>query len=289
MDNNLLSGLGAMGLGNLEGLQIYEEAEKKERKKDEDLKKEETVIREEDFLFDKSYECPVCDTKFTCKMVRAGRAKAKTPDRDLRPRYEHIDTLKYEIIACPECGYAGYGKGFQYLTASQKTAVRENICSSYRPKRVLHEPAIYTYEEALERYKLALVNAIVKHDKASEKAYICLKTGWLVRGMAENLSPDDEDYEAKKKEYENTENQFLRNAYDGMMTARSSEPFPICGMDQVTVDYLLANLAMRFEEYETVSRLISSMLSSKGTPSRIKDKVLDLKDELLQKKKEKNA
>lgn len=193
------------------------------------------------------------------------------------------------MIACPYCGYAGYGKGFQYLSPSQRKAIKDNICSSFKPKKEESKLPYYTYDEALERHKLALVNAIVKRGKASEKAYICLKTGWLFRGMREALLPDAPDYDDKKLEYEQTENQFLRNAYDGFIHARESESFPIAGMDQMTLDFLLTNLAIRFEEYDTASRLVASLLSSKTTPARIKDKTRDLKMIILEKLREQKA
>ncbi|MGN0247745.1 MAG: DUF2225 domain-containing protein, partial [Lachnospiraceae bacterium] len=179
MDQNLLSGLGDMGLGKLEGLDIYDSSDKDGKNSKNESADKEPVVREEDFLFDKTYGCPVCDREFKIKAVRTGRVRAMEPDMDLRPRHEHIDTLKYDMIACPYCGYAGHGKGFQYLTPSQRKAVKENICSSFKPKKDESPLPYYTYEEALERHKLALVNAIVKRGKASEKAYICLKTGWL--------------------------------------------------------------------------------------------------------------
>ena len=251
MDQNLLSGLSDFGLGNLEGLDIYD-TPGNDKNDDGDLaNKGKTVIKEEDMVFDKSFTCPLCDKEFKAKMVRAGKVRTLESDRDLRPRHENIDTLKYDIIACPHCGYAGYGKNFMYLTPSQRKAIKDNICSSFKPKKTENALPYYTYDEALERYKLALVNAIVKHGKASEKAYICLKTGWLFRGMQEALSADDPDYTSKKREYEQTENQFLHNAYDGLIKARENETFPIAGMDMFTLDYLLANLAIRFEEYET--------------------------------------
>ena len=132
-----------------------------------------------------------------------------------------------------------------------------------------------------------MVNAIVKHGKASEKAYICLKTGWILRGQREALEADDPDYEKKKQELESAENQFLKNAYDGFVTARASESFPICGMDEMTVDYLLATLAMRFEEYETAAKLLGSIVTSRTANARIKDRAHDLKDVLMEKLKEK--
>lgn len=289
MDQNLLSGLSDLGLGKLEGLDIYNASDKDGKNKNNGTTDGETVVKEENFLFDKTYTCPVCDREFKTKMVRSGRVRSMEPDMDLRPRHEHIDTLKYDMIACPYCGYAGYGKGFQYLTPSQRKAIKENICGSFKPKKEESQLPYYTYDEALERHKLALVNAIVKRGKASEKAYICLKTGWLFRGMRESLSPDEPNYDNKKLEYEQTENQFLRNAYDGFIHARESESFPIAGMDQMTLDFLLTNLAIRFEEYDTASRLVASLLSSKTTPARIKDKTRDLKMIILEKMREQKA
>ena len=286
MDQNLLSGLSDFGLGNLEGLDIYD-TPGNDKNDDGDLaNKGKTVIKEEDMVFDKSFTCPLCDKEFKAKMVRAGKVRTLESDRDLRPRHENIDTLKYDIIACPHCGYAGYGKNFMYLTPSQRKAIKDNICSSFKPKKTENALPYYTYDEALERYKLALVNAIVKHGKASEKAYICLKTGWLFRGMQEALSADDPDYTSKKREYEQTENQFLHNAYDGLIKARENETFPIAGMDMFTLDYLLANLAIRFEEYETGAKLVANLIAAKGTPNRIKDKARDLKADIIKKLRE---
>lgn len=282
MDNNLLSGLESLGLGNLEGLDIYEDPHKDEKKQAEVV-----APKEEDMLFDKSYTCTVCDKDFKAKMVRSGKAKAMVADQDLRPRYEGIDVLKYDIISCPYCGYSSMSKNFPYLTPAQKRAIKENICNSYKPRKIDPDKKIYTYEEAMERHKLALVNAIVKHGKASEKAYICLKTGWILRGQRETLDVNDPAYEKKKQEFESAENQFLKNAYDGFVTARASESFPICGMDEMTVDYLLATLAMRFEEYETAAKLLGSIVTSRTANARIKDRAHDLKDVLMEKLKDK--
>lgn len=287
MDSNLLAGLGDLGLGNLENLEIYETAKKADADAEGAAKAPE--FKEEDVLFEKSYTCTVCDKPFKTKMIRAGKVKMIGPDVDLRPRYEHVDVLKYDIIACPYCGYAGMAKNFSYLTSAQIKAIKENICKSFRPRMADPEEKIYTYKDALERHKLALVNTIVKHGKASEKAYICLKTGWLLRGETESLDKNDPNYDKKKLENEKAETQFLKNAYDGFVQARASESFPICGMDELTVDYLLAALAVRFGEYDTASRLISSIITSRTANARMKDKAHDLKDMMTEKMKESKA
>lgn len=290
MDNNLLSGLDNLGLGNLTGLDIYDTPHKEQRTHAvAQTAAKVTEFREEDMVFDKTFTCPVCDKEFKSKMVRSGRARAIGSDMDLRPRYENIDVIKYDIIACPHCGYAGLEKNFPYLTPSQRKAIKENICESFRPRQVDPQKKIYTYQEALEQHKLALVNAIVKRGKDSEKAYICLKTGWLLRGETELLDQKDPEYARKKHDNDSAENQFLRNAYDGFLKARANESFPICGMDNMTIDYLLSALAIRFEEYETAAKLIGGIITSRGANSRIKDRARDLKDVLVAKMKERNA
>ncbi len=58
--------------------------------------------------------------------------------------------------------------------------IRAGICAHYKPVQMDGE--IYTYEQALERYKLTLANAIVKKAKASEKSVhlseIILASAW---------------------------------------------------------------------------------------------------------------
>lgn len=283
----LLSGLEGMGLGDLEDLDLYEEKQRsREREEKNAQEAKDNEVKEEDMLYDKSYTCPICDKEFKSKTVRSGRARALGVDMDLRPRYENIDVLKYDVIACPNCGYAALPRYFPYLTPKQKKDIREKIAQNYKVREVDEAQTTYTYEMALERNKLALVNAIVKHGKNSERAYICLKTGWLLRGMNEVLNPKTEDYKKKKRENTATERQFLRNAYEGFMDARLHERPPLCGMDEMTVDYLLATLSIVFNEYENAERLIGAIILSKTANSRIKDKARDLKEILRQKMKE---
>lgn len=273
----LLSGLSELGLGGLENMEVYEQPEDKEAEKQAEEKPE---VKEETFLFDKSYECPVCYQGFKAKTVRSGKLRSLGTDRDLRPLYDQMEPLKYDVVICPHCGYAALTRFFGGLTAGQIKAIKENISANFHP--VKEEKETYTYEEALYRYKLCLANTIVKHGKVSEKAYICLKAGWLLRSMGENLDPAVEDYNKKMQEIKEQEKDFLKNALDGLITARQTESYPICGMDEVTLEYLIAVLAMEFEKYDISSRLIYNILNTPTVNNRIKDKAREVKDELLQ-------
>ncbi len=283
--DNLLSGLDSFGLGGLENMNIYEQPKK--APVGADGKPVAPVLQEQDFLFDKTFTCPICDTEFKSRTVKIGKAKLKGTDMDLRPKYEQVDLLKYDIIMCPACGYAALSRYFKFLTSPQAKLIQKNISANFKPKNENKE--IYTYDEALERYKLTLANAIVKQAKSSEKAYICLKTAWLIRGKKESLKESDPDFQAKKAECDAQEDAFLKNALEGFLAARQNESFPMCGMDESTVDYLISVTAIRFEQYETASKLIAGILGSPNVNPHMKDKARDLKEILVKKIKERNA
>jgi uncharacterized protein (DUF2225 family) len=279
MSSNLLSGLGKFGLGNLEEMKLFDEPEKKETKEKEAPK----IPEEIEFLFDKSYVCAVCDGKFAERTIRANKARLIGVDRDLRPRHEHIDTGKYDVVSCPHCGFTALIRYFVAMTSTATKLIKDNITASFIKRTAT--PEVFTYDYAFERYQLCLANTIVKKAKDSEKAYVCLKAGWLLRGMAEELEQAEDADPEKIKEIRSQEQEFIKHAYDGFIAAQSHESFPMCGMDEMTVDYLLASLSITFKQYDMASRMISRILGNTQTPARIKEKARDLKDILLKEKK----
>ena len=83
---DIFSGLEKLGLGNIDGGNLFEDPNKKDTnvKKAEPQKKL-TLVNEEDYLFDKKYKCPICDSDFESKTVRTGKVRMKSVDVDLRP------------------------------------------------------------------------------------------------------------------------------------------------------------------------------------------------------------
>lgn len=279
----LLSGLSDLGLGKLEGAEIFEEEKKPEPKKVE-KPKEEAPFDENDVLFDKSAECPVCGKKFTYRAVRTGKARPIGQDPDLRTRYEKFDPAKYDVVVCPYCGYAVLTKYFTSLPAAQVKLIREGIGGKVHG--VANNP-ILSYDDAIQRYQLALASSIVKHAKDSEKAFVCLKMAWVIRGKKESITEDDPDYEEVMKQLRDDENEALKAAYEGFVSARQKESFPIAGMDEITIDYLLAVLSARFEKYDVAQKLIAGILLNRTANNRIKDRTRDLKDQVLMEMKSK--
>jgi len=276
--SGLLSGLDKFGLEGLEGAILFPETKKKRTAESPTAK---PVVTEADLIFDKGYECQACGSEFRAKTVKTGKAKLAEVEMDLRPRYQNVDPLKYDAVVCPECGYAALTRFFNSLTPVQVRLIKEEITARFKGASKAEE--IYTYEKAIENHKLALVNAMVKKAKSSEKAYICLKLAWIIRGKKEHLPTYVDNYDAIIKASQEEENRFVKNAFEGFRRAIETESFPMCGMDEHTTIYLVAVLAMNTGNYEVASKLVSSVLTDRTASRRIKDKACELKEALIQK------
>ena len=277
----IFSGLKQMGLGDLENSDLY--AEEKAAEKEKVSAPKPMLPEEKELIYDKSFTCPVCDHKFTSRIVKSGKARSLAMDLDLRPRHEGIDTIKYDVLMCPDCGYAALSRYFDGMTASQVRSIQEKISGKVKLKKYTEDH--YTYEEAIGRYKMALVCAVVKRAKNSEKAYICLKSAWLLRGYGEDLEKRGQLSPQKREALKTQEMEYLQNAYKGFVEAVQTESYPICGMDEHTMDYLTAALAYEVDELDTASRCVARLLVSTAS-TRIKDKARELKEMILVKRKE---
>ena len=271
----ILSGLEAFGLGKLSKMEVYEKEEEKAKKSAEPEVVHHTVS-ETELIFDKSYTCPVCDKMFKAKNVKAGKVKLNSMDSDLRPKYQSMDSLKYDAVVCPNCGYAALNRFFNYMTSVQAKLIKESISANFRG--LPQEGEVYSYDDAIARHKLALVNTIVKRSKLSEKAYTCLKTAWLLRGKNETLPAETPDYVNVKKALQEEEMECLKNAYEGFQEVFSKEMFPMCGMDENTCTYLVGELARRLGHYDEASRWISRVLTARDANERIKAKAREAKE-----------
>lgn len=279
----IFSGLENLGLGKLKNIEVYEDEKATQAGQGgqgvQAKQAEKPKVTEADILFDKSYTCPCCEKDFKAKTVRTGKVKLESADTDLRPKYQLVDALKYDAIVCPNCGYGALNRFFNYLASAQRKMIKEQISSNF--KGLEETGGIYSYDDAILRHKLALVNTVVKKGKTSERAYTCLKLAWILRGKAESLPKDTPDYDKEVKKLKAEEGELIRDAYEGFTQAFMKENFPICGMDELTSTYLVADLARRSGKYEEALRWISKVITAREANERIKNKARELK-ELIQ-------
>lgn len=271
----LFSGLEKFGLKTSD-LNVYEEKKEEAQKGGDGAEAKPKEVSEEELIFDKTYKCPCCDNEFHAKAVRAGKVKLVATDSDLRPKYQQFDCLKYDAVVCPKCGYSAIARFYTYLTGAQTKLVKEQISAGF--KGIKEPEGVYTYDNAIERYKLALVSTIVKRGKNSERAYTCLKLAWIIRGKYETLPKETPNYDNVVKELKGEELELLDNAYTGFNAAFSSEQFPMCGMDENTLMILLADLARRTGKKDECGRWVSSILVSRTCNDRIKNKAREIKE-----------
>ncbi len=280
---NLLSGMEKFGFAMDGELDIL--AEEKAKKTEATAKKAAAPVikQEKDFVIDKKVRCPICDKDFPIKAVLATKLKRLEPDFDLRPNYEHVDKIKYDFNSCPRCGYSALDTTFSKIDTARVKLIRAEFCPSFKPQADEMLPEIYSYEYSIEKFKLALICTMKKRAKMSEKAYVCLKIAWLRRAQLKELEgnkeADPKVIEMVKKEYEG----FYSQAYEGFMKAISQETPPYCGMASEAVEYMLANMSVHFKKYDAAMKLIARLIQSPSTSRKLKDKCVDLKDEITEK------
>jgi uncharacterized protein (DUF2225 family) len=231
---------------------------------------------EEEFIFDKKMTCAVCETPFTTKVLKSSKARRVGSDPDMRPRFKDIDILKYGVCSCPNCGYSAIHSAFPHVSKHQMESVVQQVSSSFQPEDRSGWTS-YTYDQAIRMHELALTCAEAKKAKDGEKSYLHLLLSWLYR---EKQVQEGVDCSKQADEH-------YRLAYDGFQQALMNELFPIAGMDQPTVEYLIAYMAYHFGDLEVAAKMNSSVLTNSMASHTMKDRALDLKDELVKAIKEK--
>jgi hypothetical protein len=255
------------------------------------LKKEEKLMSENvhtdaEYVFDKKMTCAVCDRPFTTKVLKSNRARRIGCDADLRPRFQHIDTLIYGVCSCPHCGYSATHSAFAHIAGHQIENVMQQVSTHFMPEDRSGWDC-YTYDQAIRMHELALQCADAKLAKDGEKAYLHLLLSWL--------------YQEKKREAEEAENadslhaqtfaavaeEHYQAAYDGFQQAIMNEMFPIAGLDQPTLEYIIAYMAFHFGKMEVAAKTVGSVLTNSMASRNVKDRAFDLKDAIIKEIKEK--
>ncbi len=243
-NQGLFDDLKDLGFDNLNQVSIYNKNDKKE--------KESALQVKEERLYDRKITCPVCESKIKVRAVKSSYIRTLSRDTDLMINYDHPSPLLYDAWVCTECGYAALSSQFNAITYKQTKFIKEIISVNWKPKEYPHEFNINT---AVERYKLALLNTIAKKGKNSEKALICLKIAWLYR-INEDI---------------NNEEQLLNQALEGFESAYEKEIFPIAGMDESTLIYLIGELYRRLGDNQTALLWFSRVFTNKKSKKKIKD------------------
>lgn len=234
-------------------------------------------------IFDKTMKCPVCDRTFTTKQVRTGKARFLGTDEVLRPSYTGVDVTKYDVIMCPHCGYAALNRTYGHITPKQIQAIKRDISERYTA--IIKEEAVYSYDLAIRRCKMAMLTAMVIKQKISENAYLCLKLAWIYRGAIEEMI-NAGGKEAKVEKYRLSMHDYLKDAYKGFGMALETEHPPICNINEMTFNYLMTSLAAECGEYDDALKYAYAVIGSRSASSGLKNKTRELADQIKAKRSE---
>ena len=266
--DNIFSGLEKFGLSSIidKNLEVYNpETSSQEAGENE----KESAFSIEDYIFAKNFTCPVCTQNFKSNIVRERRIRLESVEYDLRPVYSPIDPLFYDVVVCESCGYTAVQRMFNNILKRQTDLILSELSPKFRFHPYPDEPTI---DEVIARYKLALLNAIVKKSKDGERAYICMKITWLYRVKGNAI----ED-----------EKQFAELTVKGLTAALSKEHFPIpgIGLGENTALYLIAAFLYFLGDEKGAMKILSELIASTKVSKRIKDRARDLRDEISDKNK----
>lgn len=179
----------------------------------------------EHLLYDKQIVCPLCRNKFTTKKVRTRTLKMVKRDDDFCVIYKDINPTYYHIFVCAECGYSSTEGEFSDLSKNDKEILEGSIRSKWKKR---HFEGVRSFEEAEEIYKLAILIGQLLKKTRGYIGSLCLKLAWIYR-----------------QENDKREQEFLQYALDFFEDAYQNERFPVSGLDEVELSYLIGELNRR--------------------------------------------
>ncbi len=237
---------------------------------------------EYEYILDRTLECPVCDTKFKAKSMKSNKARRIGADADLRPRFADVDSLKYLACVCPKCGYASLITTCGHLGSLQIKNLRARAKENFDPFD-FSTLETYSYSNAVYILKHALFCCDLKFAKDGEKAYLNLVLAWIYREVLSIFENEgvNEIPEMSKEKLQAAYDEHYLAAFDGFQNALMNERPPIVGMDQTTIEYLLAYMAYHFKKIDVAAKLVSNVITSSNATRNVKEKARDLKDEII--------
>ena len=128
---HLFAEMEKFGLENLSKQQT-EVFQPPEEEQEKNAGKEHKAFSIHDYIYPKSYVCPVCSQSFTSSTVRAKKVRIQHIDLYLHPICTPIEPLFYGVVSCGICGYTATDNCFDKITGNQAGLIIEKISNNFR-------------------------------------------------------------------------------------------------------------------------------------------------------------
>lgn len=193
-------------------------------------------------LYNASVTCPVCSKSFEVTKVRAKTSKILSRDTDFCVYYEGVNPIFYDAWVCENCGYAAQPDKFSNIKSNEAEIIKSALTPKWNKRSFAGERSV---ENAIEAFKIVLLNLQLRKAKPDEIAKVCIRIAWLYRLVKDQRESD-----------------FLRFALKGYTDTYEKGSFPIDKLDESTCLYMMGELNRRIgqadESVKWFNRLISS-------------------------------
>jgi len=177
------------------------------------------------YFYQQEQPCPVCGQKFPVTKVRKSMLSVEQRDTDFYNHCSPVDPNHYTVIACPHCGYAASDATFTEVTPQEKPLITQALAGRGEPPDLTGER---DHAQAMKAAEQALFCAQARRAKPSVLAGLYLRAAWVLRAAKDPSEPA-----------------YLAQALENYRQAYQSETLPLGKMSELTLTYLIGELARR--------------------------------------------
>ncbi|WP_041075868.1 DUF2225 domain-containing protein [Thermotoga caldifontis] len=196
----------------------------------------------------KRYVCPVCKGEFESVRLFSEAIRIRSRESDLKPVYEGVNALMFQLVSCPNCLYTSFEDDFEKLTASEVEAVEK---VSERVKQIkIDLTENKSVRDAALQYNIA-AGMYVARRKLFRAAECFLKLAWLYR--------DADASDEERKALEHAKELFLKSYSEEDLTEER----------QIAALFYLGETSKRLGEKKEAVRWFSELFKRFGKSDSI--------------------
>lgn len=200
------------------------------------------------YTFTVEKKCPVCGE--TTRVVKVkSKLLAERTDEDFCVHYKDFNPYFYKIWFCEHCGFAADEKTFLgSIPLTHKRKIQEFLSSRKLGLKFVEERQV---PDAVASFKLAIFYAELTGQSLAKRAGLYLELGWIYRASEEKEREDE----------------MLERAISLYDRSLMTERYPINGLSDNTVIYLIGALYYRLHDFEKSTQYLSRIIGDQ----RIRD------------------
>lgn len=225
-----------------------------------------------EFTFTVQKTCPICGESTRIVKTKSKLMVEKT-DEDFCVHYKGFNPYFYKIWFCEHCGFAADEKTFLGTMPSlHKKKIQEFLAQRKLGMQFVEERGI---PDAVASFKLAIFYAEMTDQPLARRAGLYLELAWIYRADGE----------------QDKENEMMQRAADLYDTSLMTERYPINGLSDNTVVYLIGAIYFRMQDYEKSTQYLSRIIgdqSIRDNDNRLYKRARDLWQTIREDTRDKN-